>query len=281
LADMGIFRASVSAAQARQAQSQADGGATFPDPGDAEGLVLTMIYANGEGIVRNLPLARRFLCDYGGGIGSASPDEQLKAFDETIRSGARFDMCAGNGESFGRSTNFGCLAIQIGRALEKVSREQESIADATPPALKPAFLELRAASSKFFNVYESWQSDVCAGGTGCGVISEQTSLDDLNQQLAELQSIRSGIPPARDFTAAGVATLDRALNARYQEQIKESQSPGADDPSPNMEADLRAAGRAWLKLREAWVRYGTLRWPNTPADQWRAWQTSYWTSLLQ
>jgi len=43
---------------------------------------------------------------------------------------------------------------------------------------------------------------------------------------------------------------------------------------------IRDADRAWLKYREAWVQFGASRWPQIPADQWRAWQTAEWTALL-
>ena len=75
---------------------------------DRKGLVLAMACANGEGVRENLPLARRFLCEYGGGIGSDTSAEELPQFYTLTRSGQRFDMC-GKQIDFGRGVDYDCL----------------------------------------------------------------------------------------------------------------------------------------------------------------------------
>jgi hypothetical protein len=237
-----------------------------------------MVYGNGEGVARNLPLARQSVCQYSGGIQSAKPADQLDSFNQTILNGKHYDVCEDEeGSFFGRSTNYGCQAVHIGKRSEEIRKLESSIEATSGPKVKASFAGLRGAWRAYNDAYGKMVSAQCAGGTGCGVISQGDDLEILETWLAALKSIKAGKAPAAGTSPTSFPQVDHELNAAYQQQLKDFQAVGADDCCTSQ---IREADRAWLKYREAWVRFGAARWTEIPADQWRAWQTVEWTSLL-
>ncbi len=276
LAQLGLLQRDVAPARAKAVQSLAAGGSTVPDDIDSnDGLVLAMIYGNGEGVERNLPLARQFICSYSDGIESASPAEHLQEFNKLMADGGRFSLCTEKGSSYGRSADYVCLGIQIRKMAKEVQEQEAAVDAATAPALKPSFRALTKSWKDFHDSYGLMSQTVCDGGTGCGPITEADDLAMMRAWLAALKSIRGGSPPAAGASAAAFQGLDRQLNGKYRDDLAQFKT-GCEGCSES----IRQADRDWLVYRDAWVRYGTQRWPATPADQWRAWQTSAWADLL-
>jgi uncharacterized protein YecT (DUF1311 family) len=247
----------------------------------ADALTLAMIYANGEGVTRNLPLARQFVCQDSDDIATPSTDEMLHEFDDAVKKNERFDACEEGGAGFGRSFNYQCLGLQGQHALEKIRQREESILSGSSPALKASFIALRTAYNEFQNAYSDMQATRCEGGTGCGSISERYDLAVERSWLAALSAIQTGSPPCSTVSASAFARLDTELNRQYREELKGTyMDVDAGDKLKPITPFVRTADRAWLKYRDAWVTFGQLRWPAVPADQWRAWQTKEWTDLL-
>jgi len=277
LGKLGLFRAGTSPTDAATAQSLATGGATQPADIDREGLVLVMVYANGDGVRRNLPLARQFLCEYGPGIESDTGSEQLIKFDALLRDGKHFDMC-GDDIAFGRGVAFDCLGMEQGRREDEVRRLENAILASASAAARASFLQLRSDWRDFHSAYSSMDGAICDGGTGCGPITEQDDLQFTASWLAALKKIRAGTPPALDAKPADQEKLDKNLNEHYRASLDEFKD--CISPTNCVAPTIRAADRAWLAYREAWVRFGAVRWPALPADQWRAWQTAEWSPML-
>ncbi len=275
LAKLGLFRAG--ALDVSAAQSAAAGGATEPADIDREGLVLAMVYANGEGVRRNLPLARLFLCEYGQGIGSDTASEHLKKFDSLVLAGQRLDMC-GKEIDFGRGVAYDCLRMEQGRREDEVRQLENAILATTPSAVRTSFLQLRQAWRDFHSAYGSMDGALCDGGTGCGPITEHDDLQLTGSWFAALKAIRAGTPPAMDAKPADLEKLDKDLNEHYRASL--DRFTDCKFPTHCVAPTIRAADHAWLAYREAWVRFGAIRWPALPADQWRAWQTAEWAPML-
>ncbi len=278
LAMLGLFRDPVDPAKVKAAQRAASGGATDPEDIDAmDGMVLAMLYGNGEGVARNLPLARQFVCQYAGGIESDEPAQLLKGFDRIVSQGGHFDVCDNSGGSYGREAGYVCLGLQQDKRAEEISQLETAIAATSTPQMKASFLALRSAWQTFHKAYGTMDVALCDGGTGCGPITEDDDLKVTASWLAALKGIQNGVAPASDTDPSTLNQLDRNLNAKYHEALAEFKDCEGDQC---FAPQIRDADKAWLKYREAWVEFGALRWPSIPADQWRAWQTAIWAPLL-
>ena len=272
LSELGLFSKKGAPADPFTEEASIDG---------ADALTLAMIYANGEGVTRNLQLAREFVCQDGDGVAISPTDELLQEFDDAVKKNGRFDACQDGGVGFGRSFNYECLGLQGEQALEEIPKREESILAGSSPELRAAFKKLAAAYNDFHDAYSVLKATECEGGTGCGPISENADLTVERTWLAALSAIQASSPPCSTVSAATFAQLDSDLNHQYKDELNGSyMDTSANDELKSIAPLVRAADRAWLKYRDAWVSYGQLRWPAIPADQWRAWQTKEWIDLL-
>jgi hypothetical protein len=280
LAKLGFIRGNASPAVIKQAQSAAFGGATLPEDIDGmEGLVLSMVYGNGEGVARNLPLAEQYFCQNAGGIQGEDPAKLLVGFTQAIQANQHFDVCDQYGAPFGRSVNYGCLYIRQEKQNEEIRHREAAILATAIPPVKASFLALRAAWQSLHEAYGPMFESACGGGTGCGVMGEADDLGFTAGWNADLVSIQQGKPPSFGVDPSTLARVDHELNTKYRGSMQEANC----DPealTKCLTTTTRDADRAWLKYREAWVRFGASRWPQIPADQWRAWQTEQWMPLL-
>ena len=151
---LAFFGAGTPSAEAAATQSAAAGGATEPARIDREGLVLAMVYANGEGVCSNLALARQFLCEYGSGIENDTGSEQLKKFNALMLAGKRLNMC-GEEIAFGRGVAFDCLDMEQDRREAEVHRRESAILAAVSPAVREASCKLRKAWRDFHSAHGS------------------------------------------------------------------------------------------------------------------------------
>ncbi len=276
LAQLGLFRTDVPPPQAKDVQSLAAGGATAPDNIDSsDGLVLAMLYGNGEGVERNLPLARQFICRYSDGIASASPAEHLQEFDKLMAAGGRFAVCTEDGSSFGRSADYVCLGIHLAKTAKDIEAQEAAAVAASQPALTPSLLALEKAWQGFYSSYSIMDVTICDEGTGCGPITEKDALDVSRAWLDVLKAVHTGHPPAAGVNAASFRELYQQLNQQYRKKLAQFKT-GCEGCTES----IHQADRDWLVYRDAWVQYGSLRWPAIPAGQWRAWQTALWLDLL-
>jgi hypothetical protein len=267
LAKLGLIRNTTSPAQIKLIQSAAASGATDPEDLDVmDSAVLGMLYANGEGVQRNLPLARQFVCGSSDGVGGDSPADDLGAFEQAIKKGTHYDACDVDS---GRSMAYRCTGLQLQLIPEEISREENAITASLPASLEPSFRQLQAARRTFDKASAKLSNEGCENGPGCGLFVEEAELRPMSEWLSLLKAIHEDGPaPAATISASSFRTLDNQLNLEYQNALT------TGDPA------IRAADRAWLKYRDAWVQFGTLRWPAVTADQWRAWQTAEWLKLL-
>ena len=128
--------------------------------------------------------------------------------------------------------------------------------------MRAAFVELRKAWEEFHSAYGAMDGAICDGGTGCSPILEEDDLQFTVLWLAALKDIEAGTAPATHADAAKFSILDRELNEKYRASFKfyteNLSAEGGIAPA------LCEADRKWLVYREAWVRFGALRWPDLP-----------------
>lgn len=224
---------------------------------------LTMLYANGYGVTRNYDLAIRFACEE---PWAADAEQEYRIGHlEAMRAGAdtkTFDLC----DDVTSGLNMGaCQAVttqqHTGSRDAKIAAEVAGL----PPSAKALFPALRGAEKAFEEARAGNEIDM--SGTARGMFYEQ-ELDTLAAQfLINLQRFHKQDVPVT--AAADLQTLDSNLNATYQQLMKlpASRWDGYGTIKPE---GIRDTERAWLKLVDAWVRFGREAYPQVSETSLRA-----------
>jgi len=242
--------------------------------------ILMMIYANGQGVKRNIALAKRFACEYDSSlmeleyrlqhldaIASGKDARPIDVCDD-ITSGLMEGFCAGRDNDFAQ------------RAREKQWSALQSTWNATQ---RTALANLRKTAHVYFDNVA--RNEIDLSGTARGMFSSNAyEVLDKNLFTETKKLERSKHPPAKgqDFAQA-----DKALNMKYrnimaalQAAAVKAKSQGFNDFGTIKADGVRSTQRSWLSYREAWVNLGAARYPNVPADAWRAWLTRERTQTL-
>ena len=239
------------------AHPQTPEGNMFYGPG-----VLSMLYANGEGVPRNADLAVRFVCENPW----AAPAElqgrltHLEKLRNTAPRG-HFDLCddATSGLSEGA-----CEAINAGKQSREREQKLSVIEGHLPAAALPRFATLRTAEKAFEDARSENEVDLSGTGRAAFEIAEQQKLSD--QFLLNLQRFsHKDVPSA---SKKDLALLDAQLNAIYQQLMH---APGGQwQGSTIRPGGIRTTQRAWLKLVDAWAAFAEAAYPGLPFESVQA-----------
>lgn len=243
--------------------------------------MLMMLYANGQGVKRNIPLAKRFSCEAGGwpfDAGWAAPAEiegRLQHLD-AIAGGKKtkpMDIC--DDVTSGAMEGL-CSDRDAGFARTKREVRWSALQANWTPIQRAALANLRKAAETYFDNAARYENDM--SGTAHEMIYTDTHEALDATFFAAVTRLEHGEqPPAKadDFMRA-----DKALNAKYratlaslagEEKTAKAEHAWTDD-EPTAEGEV-ITQRSWLPYREAWVAFGAARHPQVPADAWRAWLT--------
>jgi uncharacterized protein YecT (DUF1311 family) len=226
--------------------------------------MLTVLYANGEGVKRDIPLALRFACEGGWAPaeveGRAASLEALESAATTRKK--RFDFC--DDISSGFMMGF-CAARQA--ELNEVERtiSLSALSTGWPSGQVSAFATLIQAEQAYAEAHG--RGEVNLSGTARGMEetgAEQTLRDNF---LAAMQAFESGRLP--DSSASQFSKADASLNELYRKLVAGSEAH-KDEYGAVQPGGIRAAERAWLKYRDAWVGFAKLRYPSVSFDAWKA-----------
>jgi uncharacterized protein YecT (DUF1311 family) len=235
--------------------------------------LLTMIYANGKGASRNFELALKFACEVEG-----AEAENNGRFDHLLKlkrehwTGEDFSLCDDATSGF---LDGWCAHIQ--ERFDQIRRQRSlaRILEKWSLADRQGFAELQRSASKFFEVSSRNEVDLSGTSRGAFEIGAAASLND--NFLAALVSLESGQLPK--FTTAEFGLADAKLNVVYAAIQSAQHDPTmAGTVTPE---GIKLAQRAWLSYREAWVRFGSRRYPRVTGASWRTWLTRERIEMLQ
>lgn len=237
--------------------------------------MLTMIYANGKGAARNFDLALKFACEFGG----TAPEDDLR-FEHLLQlknenwTGDDFNLCDDTGG--GGPTLVGCARLQAD--LNKVERTHEvsAITKEWTAAEKTAFLELQKAATASFEASSRNEVDMNGMHRTAFMLRVETSLND--DFLAALQEFEAGQLPK--FPALEFSKVDAELNSIYS-KIQSDPKNNICEDSTLTPGGVKIAQRAWLHYREAWVKFGHLKYPSVTPESWRTWLTQDRVKILK
>jgi len=254
------FAAARKCAYVERANPRPSVGDMFYGPG-----ILSMIYANGQGVPTDFPLATRFTCE----DNWAAPAElefrlEILKQDETTHTVHPFDLCdtATSGLSEGTCTSIDTRLKEVHR-LEVI----HAFSDKLSPDALPTFRKLQAAEDAFDELRSSNEVDLSGTGRAAFELEEQDKLRD--QFLMNLKRFSA----AHVVSPVPLASADRQLNAAYQ-RLKESlpatqdQAQAYTSPAGTINFDgVQKTQRAWLDLRTAWTAFAIASHSTATPDQ--------------
>lgn len=206
--------------------------------------VLMMIYANGRGVARNIPLARQFTC----GIWAAQAEQELRrehldAMEKAADPGS-IHICDDITSGF----MMGQCGWLDGRQADALRNQRLDVLSRDWPRLViTAYVRLRAAASAFAESSAGNEQDM--SGTARGLIFHQRRVeleDEFEQRVVGF--VRGTFPSGADEPGA-----DRELNTAYRAALKAYETP--ELPETIDKDGLREAERAWLAYRDAWMGF--------------------------
>ena len=217
--------------------------------------ILMMIYANGKGVARSFDLAIKFACE-------VVPDtaervahlERLKAENWT---GSDFDQF--DDYSDRPAANAELTSIEVRRAEiirdQKLRRLTRKWSNRELQALQ----DLQGAAQEHFEARFDAQ-DFNGSGTAKWTRGTSPFEDEFVNQLEELE--QGHLPNSSE---ADFAKADAMLNAVYAETLERV--------GKYRIAGIRSTQQSWIPYREAWVKFGRLKYPKVGAISWRTWVT--------
>ena len=234
--------------------------------------MLMTIYANGRGAGRDLDVAIHLACGIEGAPmeshGRVSRLAELKSkgwkgqdfhFCDDVTSGLAMGYCASHEARLAGARRESALA---------------AMASGWTAASRQAFERLRAAHAAYVEAHGSGEIDLSGTARAAIAINAEEALrDELQDVLERLRSGRSMPTPA-----ARLAAEDAQLNAAYRKRLQEA--GGGDYPGAVTKEGIRAAERAWLRYRDAFLAFAAVQYPRVPSDELAAWLTRRRTALL-
>jgi uncharacterized protein YecT (DUF1311 family) len=238
----------------------------------ASGL-LVMIYANGEGAERNFDLALKFECEVDGA--RAENDyrfEHLQELKNKHWTGSDFNLCDDATSGFMQGW---CAKLQEDFDRVARTRKLNKIIAAWSPDEKREFRELNRVAKVFFDSSRRNEVDLSGTGRAAFEIEAEASLSD--GFVAAVERFERGELPS--FSQAEFKKADAELNSVYSGI--QSKGPDPDRMGTVTPEGIRIAERAWLGYREAWVKFGQIKYPAVTPDSWRTWLTQERVKMLQ
>jgi uncharacterized protein YecT (DUF1311 family) len=235
--------------------------------------LLAMIYANGKGARRSFELALKFACEIDGAPAeNEGRMRHLLELREKRWSGSDFSLCDSATSGF---LDGNCAALQ--ERFDEVERKRrlDKLAAGWPPETKRAFGELREAARRFFEASAQNEVDLSGTSRGAFVVREGA---DLNLQFVEaVARLEQGHLP--NFETMDLQRADTELNQVYGRIL--ASTPHRGTWGTITPEGIRTAQRTWLPYREAWVRFGSIRYPGVTPTSWRTWLTRERLEMLK
>jgi Lysozyme inhibitor LprI len=224
--------------------------------------MLSQLYANGEGVEKNLPLALRFVCEAGG-----APAEirlRLEDLEGKLLKGdttkTNFDFC--DDITSGFMMGF-CAAYGSEIAEQERNKELAKLTQDWTAAQKSAFQLLAEAEEGYAKAHAKGEVDLSGTARAMYQTDEQNGLRD--NFLEALKLFEQGALPKASATEATDA--DKTLNREYRKAIADAKTNKSGYGAVQPEG-IQDAERAWLKYRDAWIAFAKLRYTSVSESAW-------------
>ncbi len=232
--------------------------------------MLTVLYANGEGVDQNKSLALRFACESELSDPGIQDIEKLPIQPHIIQK--KFRYCDEAMTTF--EMNF-CAAYDSEAAAQQRLDSLDTLMQKWPPRDRNAFKFLQKASDDYI---EAHGREVYQGGTIRNLRTNEVEERQRDKFLKAIQLFESGHLPKGSHADFERADID--LNATYKKTLTLAAAQDFQDDNGLIKPEeIRNAERAWLKYRDAWVDFARIHYPDTDPNAWLTLLTRnrYWS----
>ena len=219
--------------------------------------MLMTIYANGVGARRNFDLALKLACEIGGA--PAEVEGRVKHLAELKAKnwqGSDFSIC--DDITSGYMQGF-CADHQDKFASAKRDEKLVAIQDKWTKADMKEFAALSKVADSYFDIRTDKEVDQTGTGRAAFTIEETAAQKDFF--LKTLEDLERGAIP--QYSARQFKEADSKLNSVYQQIQKKTD---LEYGSVTREG-VKTTQRAWIKYRDAWIKFCSKKYPNISAEK--------------
>lgn len=233
--------------------------------------ILMMIYANGQGVERNLDAAIKLACGIEGAPAEVEGRVQhLISLRQQEWKGDDFSLCDDITSGFMQGQ---CASLDKRFDDAKRIKRFAALTSKWTEQDRKALNILVTSFDAFVAARVENEVDLSGTGRAAFQIEEETALRQ--DFLYSLETFEGGKLPCS--AQEEYSRVDNELNAIYQKiQMNKRFSWGTVTKAEIMETQ-----RLWLKYREAWVVFGHLKYPEISAARWNTWLTQNRTKMLK
>ena len=228
--------------------------------------ILMMVYANGQGADRNMDVAIKLACEMPGAPGDVAGNiYELERFRKAPPN-ARYSVC----DHSAAPHLYKSCAI-LGDRFDAIQRAKQisDITSSWSAKDRKAFASLQQAAEDFFKVRAS--SEINLEPTF--EVQEMAFME--NGFISKLQQLQKGELPS--FSAAD--------KKKAQEELDEAYAATQKDPKRRWGtasvAGVQHAQQLWIAYRNAWVKFGKIKYPKVTADSWETWLDQERLAMLE
>lgn len=212
--------------------------------------ILTMIYANGKGVPRNLPLAIKFACEAGGAPaeidGRIADLEHLQNI-KPVMNQRPFDFCDDVTSGYMQGA---CEGIQTDADDARRQAKIHALTQTYSLDQQRKFAALQRAAKAYFEAHGTNEVDLSGTARAMYSLADEDSSQDMF--LSNLQALETDKIPY--VTSARFAELDAHLNAIYR-RVLLNPALGGNEGYTVTASGVRHDQRLWLVYRNAWIRF--------------------------
>jgi hypothetical protein len=224
--------------------------------------LLSMVYANGKGVQRNIDVALKLLCSLG------RPDriERVAAMKVGPPPREDFSIC----DDPGSTVEIGfCAGVKEAIKNEARKAKIAALTGSWKSDEKVAFSRLERAAKAFFDARERNEMDLSGTSRASIQLAERGSLEDAF--LAALERFERGKLPDLSSHATAQNAERRAFVATQKPLDCGSLTP----------AGIRRGEEAWTRYVEAWALFASRKYPNVAPDAFRGWLADERRTVLE
>jgi hypothetical protein len=218
--------------------------------------ILSMVYANGNGVERNYDVALKMACTIGDAPGDAAGRVYQLMRMKKENSAARFAICD---HSSGRDLYEQCAILQA--RFDKIERDQklEKFTASWSARDKKAFRAFWSEVERFAKVQASNGMDLE------GTFEIQEEVFQLNHIIETLEQFESGALPQHS------ADESHAAQAAEADLYLKTQTGGVSQWGTLTREGVKQSEDEWHRYRTAWIAFGKQKYPAVTEDSWNAW----------